>query len=279
MHSKNRYDVVMDSPTVAAIVINRNNRQKTEAIIKQIGLIKVIPIRIVLIDWQCVAAENMKSSLDEQNQITYYDQIDEEQIEAEVWNHGAAMVRHVPIAWIWLIDEDQIISCQNLKDSLDYFEKYPRVVIVKNQKMTGQTNRQDIHNLSVKDWMTSGGVIIRRNLFFEVGGFNANYHQGFSLIDWCYRAMLQGYEGVIIQAKTKAVENSWSLGLASYFRGRNPWLFIRLRLDRKWWQPIGRQMISLWWQEFFKHIWGMDQRARALFIQGTLDGWRLLGKD
>lgn len=72
------------------------------------------------------------------------------------------------------------------------FKKTPFSTI-KNKLFTSEhgTEKKDIFEV---DWVSGGAMLIRRNLFDELGGFDDNYFMYFEDVDLCLQAKKKGYK-------------------------------------------------------------------------------------
>jgi len=72
------------------------------------------------------------------------------------------------------------------------FNKTP-LSIIKN-KLFPSGHEDENENIFEVDWVSGGAMLIRKNLFDELGGFDENYFMYFEDVDLCLQAKKRGYK-------------------------------------------------------------------------------------
>ncbi len=84
-------------------------------------------------------------------------------------------------------------------------EKTPLSTI--GRKISRRKNEPKPSDIFETDWVSGGAMMIRKNLFLELGGFDENYFLYFEDVDLCLQARKKGWK-VVIHSKAKIFHKS-----------------------------------------------------------------------
>jgi GT2 family glycosyltransferase/SAM-dependent methyltransferase len=104
----------------------------------------------------------------------------------------------------------------------------------------------------VVDALTGRAMLVRRDVFERVGMFAPEYHLGWEAIDFCTRAIDQGFECVVVPAalirhKIEALPGEAQSAVGEYLDTRNRLLWARRHLRFRHLRDVRRQVFQEAW--------------------------------
>jgi GT2 family glycosyltransferase len=205
-------------PKVAIIVLNWNRKDDTLACLESLSQLDYDPFEVIVIDNG--STDGSVQAIQERFSAAKILETGKNLGYAEGNNQGALFAQSTDAAYFLFLNNDTVVSRESLKTLIDYAQSSPSIGAVGPKifyfakpttiwsaggeidwkhymgVMLGYNQIDNGGNDQVRkvDYLVGTCLLIKREIWERLGGFDKNYFMYWEELDWCIRAVRSGYE-------------------------------------------------------------------------------------